>query len=71
MEAQNSPSLFSFFWWVCFCGSSGGSADTTHRQRCTFVSILQLGVQRGTSIGGMPQSSKTIAGGPIDMAPLK
>ncbi len=20
-------------WWVCFCGSSGGSADTTHRQR--------------------------------------
>jgi hypothetical protein len=29
------------------------------------------GVQRGTSIGGMPQSSKTIAGGPINMAPLK
>jgi hypothetical protein len=30
-----------------------------------------IGVKRGTSIGGMPQSSKTIAGGPINMAPLK
>jgi hypothetical protein len=40
-------------------------------QECTFVSILQLGIQKGTSIGGMPQSSKTIVGGPINMAPLK
>jgi hypothetical protein len=27
------PFFFSFFCWVCFCGSNGGSADTTHRQR--------------------------------------
>jgi hypothetical protein len=20
-------------WWVCFCGNSGGSVDTTHEQR--------------------------------------
>jgi hypothetical protein len=27
-------------------------------QGCTFVFILQLGVQRGASIGGMPNVSK-------------
>ncbi len=26
------PFFFLFFWWVCFCGSNGGSANTTHRQ---------------------------------------
>ncbi len=36
----------------------------------TFVSILQLAVQRGASIGECPMSQK-IGDGPINMAPSK
>ncbi len=45
-----------------------GSYYVPKIQGCTFISILQLGVQRGASIGGHAQSSKRIADGPINMA---
>jgi hypothetical protein len=34
-------------------------------QGCTFVSILQLGVQRGASIGGMPNIPKKLLMGQL------
>jgi hypothetical protein len=40
-------------------------------QGCTFVSTLQLGVQRGASIAGMPNVPRKFVDGPINMAPLK
>jgi len=40
-------------------------------QGCTFVFILRLGVQRGASIGGMPNVSKKLAYWPTNMAPFK
>jgi len=42
-------------------------------QGCTFVSILQLGIQRGVWVNqwGHAQCSTKIDDGPINMAPLK
>ncbi len=34
----------------------------------TFVCILQLGVQRGVSIGGMFNAKKKIVNGPMNVA---
>jgi hypothetical protein len=40
-------------------------------QGFTFVSIVQLVVQRGAFMGAMPNDPKKIADRPINMAPLR
>jgi hypothetical protein len=74
--ADCTPSL-CWVWHCSFLPTKNGKEinqewnNNNLRWWCCCCRNVATGVQRGTSIGGMPQSSKTIVGGPINMAPLK
>ncbi len=57
--AQNSTPMYITSKGVCCKG------------RTLFISILQLGVQRGAFIVEFPQCPKKISDGPINMAPSR